>query len=127
MIDRIESILQDMEDPQVIMFSHHANDPNVGLSLHEDSDRYKLFLSDTGLFITLAFWDKDVTENVIYQKLLSDKLSAYLDMCMKIHYSSPDSILSAAASIASSTSSNFLPSTNIKYSSSERRSLMSKS
>lgn len=78
MIDRIESILQDMEDSQVIMFSHHANDPNVGLSLHEDSDRYKLFLSDTGLFITLAFWDKDVTENVIYQKLLSDKLSAYL-------------------------------------------------
>lgn len=72
MIDRIESILQDMEDSQVIMFSHHVNDPNVGLSLHEDSDRYKLFLSDTGLFITLAFWDKDVTENVIYQKLLSD-------------------------------------------------------
>ena len=31
-----------------------------------------------GLFITLAFWDKDVTENVIYQKLLSDKLSADL-------------------------------------------------
>ena len=56
-----------MEDSQVIMFSHHANDSNVGLSLHEDSDRYKLFLSDTGLFITLAFWDKDVTENVIYQ------------------------------------------------------------
>lgn len=77
-IDRIESILQDMEDSQVIMFSHHANDPNVGLSLHEDSDRYKLFLSDTGLFITLAFWDKDVTDNVIYQKLLSDKLSADL-------------------------------------------------
>ena len=72
MIDRIESILQDMEDSQVIMFLHHANDPNVGLSLHEGSDRYKLFLSDTGLFITLAFWDKDVTENVIYQKLLSD-------------------------------------------------------
>ena len=72
MIDRIESILQDREDSQVIMFSHHANDPNEGLSLHEDSDRYKVFLSDTGLFITLAFWDKDVTENVIYQKLLSD-------------------------------------------------------
>ena len=35
-------------------------------------------VGDTGLFITLAFWDKDVTENVIYQKLLSDKLSADL-------------------------------------------------
>lgn len=35
-----------------------------------------MFLNDTGLFITLAFWDKDMTENIIYEKLLSDKLSA---------------------------------------------------
>ena len=34
--------------------------------------------SFTGLFVTLAFWDKDFTENIIYQKLLSDKLSANL-------------------------------------------------
>lgn len=76
--DRIEELLQDMEDSQVVLFSHHANDPNVGLSLHEDSSQYKMFMNDTGLFITLAFWDKDITENIIYQKLLSDKLSADL-------------------------------------------------
>lgn len=35
-----------------------------------------MFMSDTGLFVTLAFKDKDFTENIIYQKLLSDKLSA---------------------------------------------------
>ena len=35
-------------------------------------------MNDTGLFITLAFRDKDVTENIIYKKLLSDKLSADL-------------------------------------------------
>lgn len=76
--DRMEEILQDMEDSQVVVFSHHADDPNVGLSLHEDRGRYKMFLNDTGLFITLAFWDKTVTENLIYQKLLSDKLGADL-------------------------------------------------
>ncbi len=37
-----------------------------------------MYLADTGLFVTLAFWDKSVTENVIYQKLLTDKLSADL-------------------------------------------------
>lgn len=74
--DRMENLLQDMEDSRVVLFSHHADDPNVGLSLHEDMGKYKMFLNDTGLFITLAFWDKNVTENVIYQKLLSDKLSA---------------------------------------------------
>ena len=76
--DRVEEILQDMEDSQVVVVSHHADDPNVGLALNEDRGRYKMFLNDTGLFVTLAFWDKDVTENVIYQKLLSDKLSANL-------------------------------------------------
>ncbi len=77
-LDRVEELLQDMEDSHVVVFSHHADDPNVGLSLNEDMGRYKMFLNDTGLFITLAFWDKDVTENVIYEKLLSDKLSANL-------------------------------------------------
>ncbi len=76
--DRVEELLQDVEDSQVVLFSHHANDPNVGMSLHEDTNQYKMFMNDTGLFITLAFWDKDVTENIIYQKLLTDKLSADL-------------------------------------------------
>lgn len=76
--DRVEEIIQDMEDSQVVMIAHHSNDPNVGLPLHEDSDRYKMYLNDTGLFITLAFRDKDITENVICQKLLNDKLSADL-------------------------------------------------
>ena len=40
-----------------------------------DMNQYKMFVGDTGLFVTMAFWDKDVTENIIYDKLLSDKLS----------------------------------------------------
>lgn len=76
--DRVSEILQDMEDSKVILMSHHANNPSVGLALHEDNYQYKMFINDTGLFITLAFWDKDITENTIYQKLLSDKLPADL-------------------------------------------------
>lgn len=38
--DRVEELLQDMEDSKVVLFSHHADDPNVGLSLHEDMGRY---------------------------------------------------------------------------------------
>ena len=37
-----------------------------------------MFVGDTGLFVTLAFWDKPFTDNIIYEKLLSDKLSADL-------------------------------------------------
>ena len=37
-----------------------------------------MFMADTGLFVTLAFWNKPYTENIIYQKLLGDKLEANL-------------------------------------------------
>ena len=48
------------------------------MNLHRNVSQYKLFMSDTGLFVTQAFKDKDFTENIIYQKLLSDKLPADL-------------------------------------------------
>lgn len=67
-----------MQDSMVINMAYHANDPSVGLALHKDSERYKMFVCDTGLFVTLAFWDKKFTDNIIYEKLLSDKLSADL-------------------------------------------------
>ena len=74
----VNSIIADMEDSLVISIAYHADDPNVGFALSRNIDYYKLFLGDTGLFITLAFWDKKYTENVIYDKLLSDKLAANL-------------------------------------------------
>lgn len=77
-IDALEELLQDMEDSMVVLFAYHANDPNVGLPLHRGTLQYKMFLNDIGLFVTLAFWDKTVTDNLIYQKLLSDKMSADL-------------------------------------------------
>lgn len=67
-----------IEDSKVVLVSYHSNDPNVGLSFTKDISRYKLFVADTGLFVTMVFWDKDFTENVIYQKLLTDKLEANL-------------------------------------------------
>ena len=71
-------VTADMADSMVVTLAYHANDPNVGMGLSRDFNRYKMFLCDTGLFVTLAFWDKDYTENTIYNKLLSDKLSANL-------------------------------------------------
>ena len=76
--DSIAEMLKEMEDSQTVIFAHHADDPNVGMPMHTDYNQYKLYLGDTGLFVTLAFWDKSATENVIYQKLLFDKLSADL-------------------------------------------------
>ena len=71
-------VLEALGDSMVVNFAYHANDPNVGLSLNSSYDQYKMYALDTGLFVTLAFWDKDITENVIYDKLLSDKLPTNL-------------------------------------------------
>lgn len=76
--DKTAQLIREMEDSMTVNVSHHANDPNVGLALHADYDVYKMYLADTGLFITLAFMDKSAIDNLIYQKLLSDKLSADL-------------------------------------------------
>lgn len=73
-----QKLLPDMLSSYTVNIAYHSNNPNVGLSLEKDINRYKLFLSDTGLFITLAFIDKKYTENIIYNKLLSDKLEANL-------------------------------------------------
>lgn len=76
--DTMSELLRDLEDSLTVNFAHHADDPNVGMPMHTDYGQYKLYLGDTGLFVTLAFWDKAATDNIIYQKLLSDKLSADL-------------------------------------------------
>ena len=48
------------------------------MSAFEDLSQYKMFVGDTGLFVTLAFKDKDFTEKILYNKLLNDKLSSNL-------------------------------------------------
>lgn len=75
---KMGELLQELEQSKTALFCHHCTDPYVGMSLNKDLSRYKIFMADTGLFVTLCFWDKDFTENVIYDKLLSDKLDANL-------------------------------------------------
>lgn len=75
---RVAEVVADMADSMTISLAFHANDPNVGLPMTKNLYRYKMFVADTGLFVTLAFHDKAFTENIIYSKLLSDKLDANL-------------------------------------------------
>lgn len=76
--EQVRELIPDMLSSFTVNIAYHANNPGVGMSLEKDAGRYKLFSSDVGLFVTLAFKDKNYTENVIYNKLLSDKLEANL-------------------------------------------------
>ncbi len=76
--DKILELLAELKDSKTVLVAYHLNDPNVGLANTKDLSKFKLFLSDTGLFVTLMFKDRDFTENEIYERLLNDKLSVNL-------------------------------------------------
>lgn len=76
--ERVTSVVKMMNDCMATNVAYHSNDPNIGLALTMDHERFKIYASDTGLFVTLAFKDKGFTENSIYEKLLNDKFSTNL-------------------------------------------------
>lgn len=76
--EQVRELIPDMLSSFTVNIAYHASNPDVGMALEKDIGRYKLFTSDIGLFITLAFKDKKYTENVIYNKLLFDKLETNL-------------------------------------------------
>lgn len=75
----LEEIAQ-LRESKTVLAAYHTNDLNVGMSASADLEKFKLYLADTGLFVTLAFKDSAFTDNAIYQALLSDKLPANLGM-----------------------------------------------
>ena len=76
--DKEDSLVSELAASMTVNMCYHTADPANGLAMDYDKDYFKIYIGDTGLFITLAFWDRDVAENEIYSKLLSDKLSANL-------------------------------------------------
>jgi predicted AAA+ superfamily ATPase len=79
--DRASNMLEKINklvDSKTVNIAYHANNPETGLSQYINFEKFKLFLCDTGLFVTLCFKDKDFTENIIYEKLLLDKSSVNL-------------------------------------------------
>lgn len=75
---KAEEFLYELIDSKTVLPCYNSTDPRVSLADTKDFNSYKLYLSDTGLFVTLMFIDRPVIENDVYAKLLSDKLPANL-------------------------------------------------
>ncbi len=73
-----DHLIYDLIDSKTVLPCYNSTDPRVSLSLTKNLDSYKLYVADTGLFITLMFIDRPIAENELYAKLLSDKLPANL-------------------------------------------------
>ena len=75
---KTEELLYELIDSKTVLPCFNTTDPNVSLADTKDFDSYKLYVSDTGLFVTMMFMYRAVTENDVYAKLLSDNLPANL-------------------------------------------------
>lgn len=76
--DKTEELLYELIDSKTVLPCFNTTDPRVSLPNTKDLGSYKLYIADTGLFVTLMFIDRPSAENEIYAKLLSDKLPANL-------------------------------------------------
>ncbi|NCB00968.1 MAG: ATP-binding protein [Spirochaetia bacterium] len=76
--DSISEEITELKSSKTVVASYNVTDPNIGLSNMYNQDKFKLYLVDTGLLVTLIFKDKDFTDNIIYTKLLNDKLPVNL-------------------------------------------------
>ena len=73
-----EELLADMLDSKTVIISYNTTEVNLSLNLNRTLDSYKLYLADTGLFVTMLFKDEGGVYKDIYNKLLSDKLDINL-------------------------------------------------
>lgn len=73
-----EEKLYDLIDSKTVLICYNSTNPRFSLANTKDFNNFKLYVFDTGLFVTLMFIDRPIIENEIYAKLLSDKLPANL-------------------------------------------------
>ncbi len=66
--------IADLIDSKLVLPCYNVTDPGFALSQTKDVNNFKLYLFDTGLFVTMLFADGKGFEEDIYKKLLSDKL-----------------------------------------------------
>ena len=73
-----KKIFSELLDSKTVLLCQNTTDPSVSLTSTTDDDSFKMYLSDTGLFITILFNSADKLNTKIYSKLLSNKLDANL-------------------------------------------------
>lgn len=64
-----------LNDAMITNPCFNSTDPNVGLSLNLDVTTHKLYMGDTGLLVTHAFWNDRFSDNTLYKAILAGRLN----------------------------------------------------
>lgn len=64
-----------LADSMIVNECFNCTDPNVGLSLNEDRSFIKCYMGDTGLLVSHAFSENEISDGELYKEMLFGKLS----------------------------------------------------
>ena len=64
-----------LDDSMICNLCYKCNDPNVGFSLSKNDAAVKCYLGDTGLLVSLAFSENEISDQQLYQAIMRGRLS----------------------------------------------------
>ena len=73
--DRYDEPLFWLDDSMICNLCYKCNDPNVGLALNKNESAVKCYMGDTGLLVSLAFAENEITEQKVFPNIMDGKLS----------------------------------------------------
>lgn len=64
-----------LADSMIVNECFNCSDPNIGLTLNEDRTYVKCYMGDTGLLVSEAFNENEISDGELYREILHGKLS----------------------------------------------------
>ncbi len=73
--DRYDEPLFWLGDSMICNLCNKCNDPNIGLALNRNDSYVKCYMGDTGLLVSHAFSENEITDVQLYKQIMDGKLS----------------------------------------------------
>lgn len=73
--DRYDEPLFWLGDSMICNLCYKCNDPNIGLALNRNDSYVKCYMGDTGLLVSHAFSENEITDVQLYKQIMDGKLS----------------------------------------------------
>ena len=73
--DRYDDPIFWLGDSMICNLCYGCNDPNVGFALTQNDAQVKCYMADTGLLVSLAFSENELSSMELYRQIMNGKLS----------------------------------------------------
>lgn len=73
--DRYDEPLFWLGDSMICNLCYKCNEPNIGLALNRNDSYVKCYMGDTGLLVSHAFSENEITDVQLYKQIMDGKLS----------------------------------------------------